>query len=222
MIIKQLSSDYFEENHFIFKFSNLQIFKLKNHQHTSTLAHHHTNKMNVPQPTEHNSYFKRYLDQCDGTEFFDQYDKNTRLLVCFLESLPVEKHTYAYAEGKWTILQLLRHIIDCERVFSYRALVAARGDSTVLPSFDEDGYAAAVACETTSMEEMLEEFTVQRLSNRFLFEHMSEEQSCFTANVNGDPLSARAIAFILIGHVNHHLKVMQERYVDMSKIEFKC
>ena len=91
-----------------------------------------------------------------------------------------------------------------------------------MPSFDEDAYAATVAGETTSMEEMLEEFTVQRLSNRFLFEHMSEDQSRFTANVNGEPLSARAIAFILIGHVNHHLKVMQERYVDDSKIEFNC
>jgi uncharacterized damage-inducible protein DinB len=168
--------------------------------------------MNPPKSNEHNTYFQRYIDLCEDTEFYDQYDKNTNNLVRFLESLPVEKHQFAYAQGKWTILQLFRHIIDCERVFSYRALVAARGDTSLLPSFDEDNYAEAVAGETTSMENMLKEFTLLRQSNRFLFENMSEEQSCFTANVNGEPLSSRAIAFIMIGHVNHHLKVLQERY----------
>ena len=168
--------------------------------------------MKPPLSNEHNAYFQRYLDLCDDTEFFVQYDNNTRLLVIFIESLPVEKHQFAYAEGKWTILQLFRHIIDCERVFGYRALVAARGDSSLLPSFDEDKYAEAAAGETTSMEIMLKEFTLLRQSNRFLFENMSEEQSCFTANVNSEPLSARAIAFIIIGHVNHHLNVLQERY----------
>ena len=168
--------------------------------------------MKPPLSNEHNEYFQRYLDLCDDTEFFVQYDNNTRLLVIFLESLPVEKHQFAYAQGKWTILQLFRHIIDCERVFSYRALVAARGDTSLLPSFDEDNYAEAAARETTSMENMLKEFTLLRQSNRFLFENMSEEQSYFTANVNGEPLSARAIAFIMIGHVNHHLQVLQERY----------
>ena len=168
--------------------------------------------MNPPLSNEHNTYFKRYIVLCEDTEFYDQYDNNTNKLVRFLESLPVEKHQFAYAQGKWTVLQLFRHIIDCERVFVYRALVAARGDSSLLPSFDEDNYAEAVAGETTSMENMLKEFTLIRQSNRFLFENMSEEQSCFTANVNGEPLSARAIAFIMIGHGNHHLKVLQERY----------
>jgi len=168
--------------------------------------------MNPPLSDEHNAYFQRYIDLCEDTEFYDQYDNNTNNLVRFLESLPVEKHQFAYAQGKWTILQLFRHIIDCERVFGYRALVAARGDSSLLPSFDEDNYAEAAAGETTSMENMLKEFTLLRQSNRFLFENMSEEQSCFAANVNGEPLSARAIAFIMIGHVNHHLKVLLERY----------
>jgi hypothetical protein len=178
--------------------------------------------MKHPLSNEHNAYFQRYLDLCDETDFFIQYDQNTNNLVSFLESLPDEKHQFAYAHGKWTILQLFRHIIDCERVFGYRALVAARGDSSLLPSFDEDDYADAVAGETTSMENILKEFNLLRLSNRFLFENMSEEQSCFTANVNGEPLSARAIAFIMIGHVNHHLTVLRERYVDSSKIESKC
>jgi uncharacterized damage-inducible protein DinB len=178
--------------------------------------------MKSPLSNEHNAYFQRYLDLCDETDFFIQYDQNTNNLVSFLESLPVEKHQFAYAQGKWTILQLFRHIIDCERVFGYRALVAARGDSSQLPSFDEDNYVEAAAGETTSMENMLKEFTLIRQSNRFLFENMSEEQSCFTANVNGEPLSARAIAFIIIGHVNHHLTVLRERYFDSSKIENKC
>lgn len=178
--------------------------------------------MNPPLSHEHNTYFKRYIDLCEDIEFYEQYDINTNNLIIFLESFPVEKHQFAYEEGKWTILQLFRHIIDCERVFGYRALVAARGDSSLLPSFDEDFYADAVAGETTSMENMLKEFTLLRQSNRFLFENMSEEQSCFTANVNGEPLSARAIAFITIGHVKHHLTVLRERYIDASKIESKC
>jgi hypothetical protein len=168
--------------------------------------------MNPPLSNEHNNYFQRYINLCEDTEFYDQYDKNTNNLVIFLESLPVEKHQFAYAQGKWTILQLFRHIIDCERVFGYRALVAARGDSSQLPSFDEDNYVEAAAGETTSMENMLKEFILLRQSNRFLFENMSEEQSYFTANVNGEPLSGRAIAFIMIGHVNHHIQVMKERY----------
>jgi hypothetical protein len=68
--------------------------------------------MNPPLSNEHNNYFQRYINLCEDTEFYDQYDKNTNNLVGFLESLPVEKHQFAYAQGKWTILQLFRHVID--------------------------------------------------------------------------------------------------------------
>ncbi len=171
--------------------------------------------MNYPLPSEYKPYFHRYISLVKGEDFFEQYDKTNLEFIQFLESIPLEKHDYFYAPGKWTIKQILRHLIDCDRVFGYRALVAARGDKSLLYSFDEDSYAQVSAHETCSLNYLIEEFKAVRFSNRCLFEQVTEEQSTSLANTEGHPMSVRAIAYILIGHVLHHTSVIKERYLKV-------
>ena len=134
--------------------------------------------------------------------------------LSFFRNIPVEKHLYRYAEDKWTCKDILMHVIDTERVMSFRALVAARGDlTTPLAPVDENLYAKNVDVSARSMEDLLEEFEIVRRSSEKLFQHMTEEQSQFLGNGVNYPISARAVGYIIQGHVIHHMNVIIERYL---------
>lgn len=170
--------------------------------------------MNKPQPTEHHPYFQRYIDLVRDGDFQTLLPANTQAAVDFFTSIPPEKHNYQYDVDKWTIKQVLMHIIDTERVFSYRALVCLRGDSSItLPPMDEDHYAAHVDISHRSMQSLVDEFVAVRLNTALLFQHATEEQTTFLATMPTHAVSARALAFILLGHTLHHMKVIQERYL---------
>lgn len=170
--------------------------------------------MKKPLPSEYKPYFHRYISLVEGDNFFEQYDKINQEFIQFLDSIPADKLDYRYAPGKWTIKQILRHLIDCDRVFGYRALVAARGDNSSLHSFDEDSYALAAADETCSLNYLIDEFKAVRFANRCMFEQVNENHSKALANTDEHPMSVRAIAYILIGHIIHHTGVIKERYLN--------
>lgn len=170
--------------------------------------------MHKPHPGEYNSYFKRYLDLVPDGNFIDQLKDNTWSVVSFFERLPLEKHTYSYAHGKWTVKQMLLHLIDTERVMSYRALAAARGDErSLLPGMDENLYAANANTDNRNMDDLLGEFNAVRLATLKLFENVSDEQSEQTANIASHLTTTRALGYIIIGHCIHHLKILQELYL---------
>ncbi|MBN9485109.1 MAG: DinB family protein [Bacteroidetes bacterium] len=170
--------------------------------------------MHKPHPGEYNSYFKRYLDLVPDGNFIDQLKDNTRAVVTFFESLPLEKHAYSYAPGKWTVKQVLLHLVDTERVMSYRALAAARGDErSLLPGMDENLYAANATADNRSMDDILGEFNAVRLATLKLFENVTNEQSEQTANIASHLTTTRALGYIIIGHAMHHLKILQDRYL---------
>lgn len=143
---------------------------------------------------------------------------NTRIAAEFFKSLPEEKHDHRYAAGKWSPKEILLHLIDTEKVMNYRALVAARRDEKiVLPNMDENLYAENAWVGNRSMENLINEFLAVRRVTEIFFENLKEEDSAYTAasEFNGvqSRISARAIGYLIPGHVTHHIKTIEERYL---------
>jgi hypothetical protein len=152
-----------------------------------------------PLPAEYNPYFQRYLDLVPDGEFEVLFPEQTKKFVEVLSNVPSQSETYAYAPGKWNIKELVQHIIDTDRVFSYRALVAARGDSnTTLCSMDENLYAANASVVNRSLPELLHELEVVRASFFIMLGSFNEAQSKTVAFADNHPLTARAMGFISI------------------------
>jgi hypothetical protein len=157
--------------------------------------------------------YQGYLDLVKENDFRDAIDKNTREFRKLLESIPRKKYDYAYAEGKWTLREVLQHIIDCERVFDYRALRFARLDATPLVSFDEVAWGKHSGGANRRWKDLVEEFKLVRGSSKYLFDSFSDEQLRFVGEANGRPLNAFTIGYLIPGHVAHHINFIRERYL---------
>jgi uncharacterized damage-inducible protein DinB len=131
----------------------------------------------------------------------------------FLSNLPVQKGDYAYAPGKWTVKQLLSHMIDAERVFAYRVLCFSRGDENALPGFDENDYVDRANVSTRTLDELAQEFKALREANLYLYRSITTEQSLFIGTASGKTVSVRALLYIAAGHEIHHVNVIRERYL---------
>ena len=166
-----------------------------------------------PQAIDFPPYFARYISQVKPDSVLEAIHTYSKVLNDFYTGLPEAKADYRYAPGKWTIKELLQHIIDAERIFSYRLLRIARKDQTPLPGFDEDSYAAnSLACER-SFTEIKEEFLAVRKSTDLLLVSLNEEQLSQKGVASNLPVTANAIAFILFGHMLHHKAILEERYL---------
>ncbi|MES2701671.1 MAG: DinB family protein [Bacteroidota bacterium] len=170
--------------------------------------------MQKPLPHEYNPYFQNYINLVGEGTFAELLDANTQAAIDLLSNIPEEKHNYQYAPGKWTVKEVLMHLIDTERVMSYRALVAARGDShTPLHPMDENAYAASVDVTGRSMESLLTEFNAVRTATSLLLNNLTDAQSMLTGNAITHIFTLRSLGYIMIGHVQHHLNVLEERYL---------
>ena len=143
------------------------------------------------------------------TKLEDQVDQVTSLL----NNLDPARSLYRYAPEKWSIQQLLGHLIDTERIFAYRALRIARGDQTPLPGFDENAYVVAADAEAVDWDQLLAEFAAVRRSNILMLRNLPATAWTRTGEVNAAPISVRALAYIMAGHVVHHLNILCERYL---------
>jgi hypothetical protein len=172
--------------------------------------------MTIPLPGEYNPNFGKYIDlaRTKGSAFSTLFQNNTEEVHHIFGSLPGEKHNYRYAENKWTIKEVLMHLIDTERVFGYRALVCGRGDTTTpLHYMDENLYAANVSVTHRPMESLLQEFSAVRMGNDFIFSNLTPQQSATLGNNVDYKISARAVAWAMLGHAIHHLDILHERYL---------
>ncbi len=133
-------------------------------------------------------------------------------LNALLSEWPPERWDFRYAPGKWSVKEILLHLIDSERVFAYRALCIARGEQTPLPGFEQDDYVPLSGAEGRSPESLLEEYRAVREATLSLFRHLPEESLTRIGKASDNPLSARAAAWIIAGHEVHHLRVIEERY----------
>lgn len=131
----------------------------------------------------------------------------------FFLSLPQEKWNYRYAKDKWTIREMLVHMTDTERIFSYRALRMSRNDSTPLPGFEQNDYVPYSNANNRSVDSILQEFETVRMSTYLLFTSFDEAAWDRQTLVDNHPVSVRAELYLVIGHARHHQKVIRERYL---------
>lgn len=170
--------------------------------------------MKKPGLDEYPSSYQKYMDLVKGDNFYELLDSNTRETIRFFNSIDASKHEYRYAADKWTIKDVLQHVVDTERGFSYRAIVCVRGDDkTPLHPMDENLFAANVDTSRRTIRDLLEEFEIVRIGLRKIFEYTSEQQQKSLGNGATGKLSGRALGYIAIGHVVHHMNVVKERYL---------
>lgn len=171
--------------------------------------------MRMPRPdlTRVPEWYHRYIHQVEENDLGEALHQQASSFPRFLETLAEEKRDYRYADDKWTIKEMLQHIIDAERIFSYRALCFARKDTTPLPGFEENSYAANSKAGKRDWNEMVEEFKTVRQSTQQLFGSFDNEQLEISGIASGKPVYVLAIGFIIAGHANHHVAVIKERYL---------
>lgn len=170
--------------------------------------------MQRPLGGEYAAGYQEYFDLVPQGDFLSLLKENTTETINYFEAIPEEKLDYRYAPDKWTIKEVFMHIIDTERVFSYRGLVAARGDESPHYRMDEVLYARNVDVSQRSLQSLLGEFRTVRASTQLLYENVSDAQSKLQCNIVTHPMTARAIGYFLIGHVKHHINVVEQRYCD--------
>ncbi|MBW1297232.1 DinB family protein [Aquimarina litoralis] len=164
-------------------------------------------------PEEYNPYYGTFIDKALKGDIVEGLRDGIPQFVDFVETIPDEKMKYAYDQDKWTIAEVLQHIIDTERIFSYRALRFARKDSNSLMGFDQDEYVPNSNANTISKEEFIADFKAVRNSSISLYKSFTSEMLTYIGEASGSPMSARAAGYILSGHQKHHLDVIQERYL---------
>ncbi|MEP7141995.1 MAG: DinB family protein [Ferruginibacter sp.] len=166
-------------------------------------------------PTSQPGYFRVYLDQVKEKDLTVAFTNQSQVIKDFLPSISEEKSLFSYAEGKWTLREMLQHIIDAERIFAYRALCFARNEYATLPSFDENEYAAAASnAHTRTWESLTAEFIAVRRSILFLYDSFTPEMLARTGKAGNHSLSVEELGFVIIGHFTHHKRIMDERYLN--------
>lgn len=163
--------------------------------------------------SDYPQYFSHYINLVENNNVVNAMKSNLTEFVAFTENIPEEKHNFKYQENKWTIKDVVRHIIDTERIFSYRALRFARLDKTELPGFNENDFASNVNTTFTTMKDLLEEFVLVRKSTIKLFESFSQEILPIKGIASGKQMSVLAAGFVICGHAIHHTNVIKERYL---------
>jgi hypothetical protein len=157
--------------------------------------------------------FLTYINKAGDKEVVKSIKENTKAFKKTLKNIPPKKRNHAYAAGKWTIKELLQHIIDAERVFAYRALRTARLDATPMPGFDENNWADAANKLPRKWDDLVEEFKTVRTATEILFESLGEEELVFTGMASNQPINALALGYVIAGHVQHHIDIIVERYL---------
>ena len=158
-------------------------------------------------------YFHRYINLVSEDDLMISFKNQTPAMVEFFQKIPRDKIDYAYAEGKWTIREVLQHIIDAERIFSYRALSFARKDAGPLPGFDENKFAETAKAGKRDWNELIDEFKTVRKSTEYLYGSFDDEQLNSGGIASGNPNYVLGFAYITIGHTLHHMKIIKERYL---------
>jgi hypothetical protein len=166
-----------------------------------------------PQTTDYPEYFGKYISQVPEDNLTEAFKLQFPKIESLLRSVDEEKSTYAYAPGKWTLKELLQHIIDGERIFNYRALCFARGEASNLPAFDENEYAANSNANARSWKSLSDEFINVRRSTADLFNSFTEEMLQQKGSANNKVISVLSIGYTILGHVYHHIKIVEEKYM---------
>lgn len=168
----------------------------------------------LPPPDEIPEFFRGYVSK--AVSYPDPVARlvaQKQELLGLFQSIPAAKRSHRYAEGKWSVAEMLGHLIDAERIFAYRALRFGRGDQTPLSPFDENTYAVAADSESVPWESLLDEFAAVRNSTVLMLGNLPRAAWTNMGISSGQPISVRALAFVMVGHVEHHSGILRERYL---------
>jgi hypothetical protein len=169
--------------------------------------------MSRPPLSEIPVFYREYVKAVSTDDLDEALHLHITETEDFLLNLPVDKQEFAYAPGKWTIKEMVQHVMDSERVFAYRALRFSRMDPTPLPGFDENLFAQNSFAPGRNFNDLMEEFHLLRKSTYYMFRSFTPEQLSARGIANGNEISVLSTGFILAGHMKHHIRIIRERYL---------
>ena len=166
-----------------------------------------------PDADEHAPFYKGYIDEAPASDLVDTMEEQNRSLPAMLLEVPEARGGFRYAEGKWTLREVVQHLNDAERVFSFRLLWFARNSGTDLPGFDENRWVPAGDAEQRTLADLAAEFSAIRKSTIAMIKLMTDDAMRRRGTANGKQISCQALAWVMAGHVAHHARVLRERYL---------
>ncbi len=169
--------------------------------------------MTKPRETEYAAYYGKYVSLVPDGDIVGTLAKQLDDTLSAWRAVPADKAEHRYAPGKWTTKEMMAHVIDTERIMAYRALRIARGDKTALPGFDQDVFIAGGDWSNRTMADLADEFESVRQSNLYLFRNLSDAAWKQVGTASDNPVSARALAYIIAGHELYHQQILRDRYL---------
>jgi len=167
-----------------------------------------------PAPTEHALEFSKYVTLVPEGDIIQTLERQIENSLSLFRSISSDKANFRYAPDKWSVKELLGHLIDSERIFSYRALRFARNDQTPLPGYEQNDYVRYADFDSRNLADMAEEFATVRRATIQLFRPLNETEWLRRGKANENDVSVRALAFIIAGHELHHMEVLRTRYLQ--------
>ena len=173
--------------------------------------------MQRPDKEEYDPYYEHYVSLVGDDDVTSVLAEQSAQLRDLFAGVPEEKGSLSYAEGKWTVKELLSHLIDGERMFAYRLLRISRGDKTPIEGFEQDGYIENSNANRRSFDELLHEFELLREANLLLVNNLDDDSTKRTGTANNVSISVRALVYIMAGHIRHHIEILKTRYSTILK-----
>jgi len=167
-----------------------------------------------PAPSEHADYFRRYVDLVPDGDIVDTLTHQLGETLALLQDVPPERETYRYAPGKWTIREVIGHLIDVERVFAFRAIAIARSDGVDLPSMEQDEWARRSNANERPLDDLAQEWASLRRANVHMFATLGPGTGTRSGKAGGNPLTVRALAWITAGHELWHRELLARSYLS--------
>ena len=163
--------------------------------------------------TNFQEYFNRYIKQVDSLEPVKALEETQKEFITLLEKVEDEKGLFCYEEGKWSVKEVIAHVIDAERVFAYRAMSFARNDKNNLAGFDDHLYAQNSGANNRTMDNLLNEFDILRKASITLYRSFDEDMWARIGTANGISIDVKSLAYLIAGHSRHHGNILLERYL---------
>ena len=166
-----------------------------------------------PGADEYASYYEKYVSQVPGADLLETLERQGAETLALLRGLDEGRAAHRYEAGKWSVKQLVGHLNDTERLFSYRALAISRGDRAPLPGMDQEEWMAGADFDARTLSDLADEFAAVRAATLHLLRHLSPEAWARRGTASDNEVTVRALAYIIAGHEAHHLRVLRERYL---------
>lgn len=168
--------------------------------------------MAKPNIAEIPAFYQRYVEAVKSDELIPALEGGKNQILDFFNSIPKSKEDFRYADAKWSVREVINHMMDAERVFAYRALTFSRNDSTELPGFDENSWAPQANADGRSLAELIAEYENLRTSTIDLFNSFSDDMLSRSGIASGIKMDVMTLGFLIAGHEQHHYSILKDRY----------